>query len=122
VRTINTAEITYATAYQDLGFTCNLEKLAGPTDDCSQASSASADHACLIDNVLGSGRKSGYAFSIENCSGDGGPMTHFEVIARPVSQGQSGQRTFCSDQTGVIKTTKAEQTLEGCLENGIPLQ
>jgi type IV pilus assembly protein PilA len=121
VRTLNTAEVTYSSAYPEKGFTCSLESLGGPADDCSRSSGATADHACLIDNVLAAGQKSGYVFSIENCSGDGAPMTHYEVIARPVTQGQSGQRSFCSNQSGVIKMSSTEQTAEGCLDNGSPL-
>jgi type IV pilus assembly protein PilA len=121
IRTINTAEVTYATAYPDLGFACDLEKLAGPPDECTRDSGSTSDHACLIDNALGSGRKSGYQFSIEGCSGDGRRVTHYQVIARPINQNQSGRRIFCGDQSGVIKTTSTEQTLEACMENGAPL-
>ena len=122
IRTLNTAEVTYATAYPDKGFTCSLESLGGTQDECNRNSGATVDHACLITSTLTSGQKAGYIFSIENCTGDRGPMTHYEVLARPLSQDTSGARTFCSDQTGVIKATRTERTLEGCLENGEPLR
>jgi hypothetical protein len=58
----------------------------------------------LIDNVLGKGTKSGYTFALT--AGSGGattPQYTFAVNANPVTAGTSGQRSFYSDQTGVIR-------------------
>ena len=99
VRTINTAEVTYASAYPDIGFTNTLANLAGSS--CSGVTSATSTGACLIDNVLGSGTKSGYTFQISGVTGT--PGVTYSQTASPVTVGSSGQRGFYSDQTGVIR-------------------
>ena len=106
VRTINTAEVTYSSAYPDVGFATAISNLAGDTSTCSGATpSATSSSACLIDNVLGAGTKSGYTFAAPGAGGP--PATTYSVNANPVSRGQSGQRSFYSDQTGVIRANQA---------------
>jgi prepilin-type N-terminal cleavage/methylation domain-containing protein len=94
LRTINTAEITYSTTYPETGFG-NLSVLGGTS--CGSATSSAA---CLIYNVLASGTKSGYNFSAT--AGSGSPVVTYTFLATAVAQDQSGQRSFCSDQSGVI--------------------
>src|SRR6266571_1364412 len=60
IRTINTAEVTYSSAYTDTGFTTTLTQLSGTATTCAGATGATSANACLIDSVLGSGTKSGY--------------------------------------------------------------
>jgi type IV pilus assembly protein PilA len=95
LRTINTAEVTYSIVYNGVGF-ANLAALGGASPCASVTSSAS----CLIDNVLASGTKSGYNFS--TTAGSGTPSVTYTSLATAVSAGQTGQRAFCSDQSGVI--------------------
>jgi type IV pilus assembly protein PilA len=104
LRTINTAQVTYSTTY-GVGYAL-LVNLGGLTDPCN----ASAASACLLDSVLSAGTKSGYL--ITSVPGGGGgttanPFTTFESGASPVAPGQSGQRSFCSDQSGVIRANPA---------------
>ncbi len=94
IRTINTAEVTYSSTYPDIGFTA-LASLGGT------GTSASSTNALLIDNVLATGTKSGYSFSTTGISGT--PAVQYAVNANPVTRGQSGQRSFFSDQSGVIR-------------------
>ena len=101
VRTINTAEVTYSAAYPDIGFTTVLSNLSGPSSTCTGAG-ANSTQACLIDNVLGAGTKSGYTFKLAG-GGGSNPNYTFTDTATPVTVGQSGQRGFFSDQTGVIR-------------------
>ncbi len=101
VRTINTAEVTYSSAYPDVGFTLTLSRLAGPLSTCSSGGGATSTASCLIDNVLGSGTKSGYTFVISGAAAT--PQTTYGLTAKPVTVGSSGQRGFWSDQTGVIR-------------------
>src|SRR5580704_11613299 len=65
IRTLNTAQISYNSAYPTIGFAAGLGALAGTT--CTPPTSASA---CLIDTQLASGTKSGYSFAM---TGSGGP-------------------------------------------------
>ena len=106
VRTINTAEVTYSSAYPDQGFATALSNLAGDQTTCAgSAPAATSSTACLIDNVLGGGTKSGYTFL---AAGSGGPPnTTYQINANPISRGQSGQRSFYSDQTGVIRANQS---------------
>ncbi len=112
VRTINTAQITYAATYPKVGFTCSLAELNGTGPTYSDKS------AGLIDSVLASGQKSGYRITLSNCSGN--PVETYQVTAEPVTRGQSGQRSFCSDQTGVISFSPTGSG-EECLKSGTPL-
>src|SRR6185437_5026044 len=55
LRTINTAEVTYASTYPDVGF-ADLASLGG--------SGGTSTGAGLIDSVLAGGAKSGYSFTV----------------------------------------------------------
>jgi len=102
-RTINTAEVTYSSAYPEVGFTLTLSNLAGPTATCSGGSGATSAQSCLIDNVLGSGTKSGYTFALANGGSTTTPQNTYTISASPLTIGSSGQRGFFSNQTGVIR-------------------
>ncbi|HWF38360.1 MAG TPA: prepilin-type N-terminal cleavage/methylation domain-containing protein [Candidatus Acidoferrales bacterium] len=103
IRTINTAEITYSTTW-GLGFAAALTNLGGTTP-CT----ASSNSACLLDPVLGAGAKSGYTFAAAGNTPVAGADQGYEVNGTPTSVGTTGTRSFCSDQSGVIryKTTGA---------------
>jgi type IV pilus assembly protein PilA len=100
IRTVNTAEVTYASTYPDCGFAA-LSNLGG--------SGGTATGAGLLDSVLSAGTKSGYSFSLSATGGTGTcgssgttPNTTYSVNGDPVSA-QTGQRHFFSDQSGVIR-------------------
>jgi type IV pilus assembly protein PilA len=98
VRTLNTAQVTYSTTY-GTGFT-SLAQLGGAAP-CV----ASPATACLIDPVLTAGTKSGYTVTTVANNGAGtilSPFLGFEVNATPISA-STGNRAFCSDQSGVIR-------------------
>ena len=126
VRTLNTAEVTYSRTYPNVGYTCTIQELgSGSTvgsNVCASTSGANQHSACLIDDDLASGVKNGYKFSLENCADYTGRMTHYEILARPLQPGTSGERSFCSDESGVIKSTTTAHTIEACLANGAPLR
>jgi type IV pilus assembly protein PilA len=97
LRTLNTAEITYNTTYPNVGFACSLGAMAPPASGTSPSSTA----AGLVDANLASGTKSGYSFTLNNCSGT--PANNYQTLAAPVTPGTTGQRYFCSDSSGVIQ-------------------
>jgi hypothetical protein len=107
VRTLMTAEISYAAIHRDAGFTCALSDLA---------------QAGLISTELANGQKSGYKFDLENCApgptGDGNGK--FQAVAHPLVPNRSGVRAFCVDESGVVKVHSGGSTQE-CVENGSPL-
>src|SRR3979411_649017 len=58
VRTLNTAQISYYSAYPKIGFAAALSNLGGTS--CAPPSSTGA---CLIDTQLQSGTRNGYVFT-----------------------------------------------------------
>lgn len=98
VRTIQSSETAYATTYPLRGFSAALVDLGdGGTNPCV----ASPTQACLIDSVLASGTKSGYAFT---WNGDGlTPSIGYTVNADPLARGSSGRRSFFTNYPGVIR-------------------
>ena len=65
IRTINTAEVSYHSAYPTHGYAAQLSDLGGPTPCNSSPTSA-----CLIDNLLARGVKSGYNFAAPGTNRD----------------------------------------------------
>jgi type IV pilus assembly protein PilA len=95
LRVINTAALTFNITYPSQGYPAALTTLGG-ANPCT----ASSTSACLIDDLLAQGFKSGYNFV---WTGDGAtPSIAFTVTGTPQAVGVSGQRMFCSDQGGVI--------------------
>jgi len=114
LRAINVAEVSYQSQFADVGFTCQLASMGG-----SGPSAPSADRAQLIDEVLASGQKHGYRFVLENCVNTETDRK-YQIVAYPLVRHQSGARTFCSDESGVIKAGEGKSA-EECLANGSPL-
>ena len=100
LRTINTAEVTYQTNYPAVGYATGLANLGGADSSCTSATFASSTSACLIDNTLAGGTKSGYVFSATG--GGGTPAVTYTSLATPQVPGQTGQNQYCSDQSGVL--------------------
>ena len=109
LRTINTAEVTYSTTYPNIGFAAALTNLGGAAATCAGTAGANSGTACLIDDVLSTqGVKSGYTFAAVGVAGGGSPLlVTYSSHASPSVPGQSGQRYFCSDQSGVIRFNAA---------------
>jgi type IV pilus assembly protein PilA len=97
VRRITTAEVTYYLANPRVGYTCTLSDLAGNERISSVAK------ARLIDDGLASGTKYGYQFVLQNCVRPEKGEGSYQVVAYPVSRDQTGVKTFCSDETGVVR-------------------
>ena len=103
IRTLNTSAVTYSSTYPATGYPASLAAMGGPAP-CTAVVTA----ACLIDAVLAGGTKSGYTF---NWAPDGAtPSVGYSITAIPVSVGTSGQRSFFSDQSGVIRYNAAGAT------------
>ncbi len=96
INTINTAQISYNSAYPALGYASALAALGGTS--CAPPTPTSA---CLIDTQLASGTKNGYTFALAGVSGT--PAATYQVIASPTVPNQTGVRYFCSFADGVIR-------------------
>jgi len=108
LRTINTSCVAYSTSYGT--FPSALSNL-GPIAVNGTASSTSAD---LIDSVLSAGTKSGYTFTYASANSN----QTYTLTATPISAGQTGQRMFFTDQSGVIR---ANSTGAGASVSSTPI-
>ena len=106
-RTINTAQVTYASTYPTQGFAAALSNL-GPD---SSGNGGTSTNAGLVDSVLGCAtspcKKSGYQFQVTG-TGSTTPVSVYAVNGDP-QNAQTGQRHFFSDQSGVIRYNVSQQ-------------
>jgi len=96
IRTINTGEVSYASAYPTVGYT-SLASLGGASP-CTPSTGT----ACFVDTVLSSGAKEGYTFTATGGSPVNGMNTTYTSLGQPFALNETGTRSFCSDQSGVI--------------------
>ena len=96
IRAINTAEISYQATYG--GFANSLANLGG-AEPCTK----SAETACLLDQSLAGGAKSGYRFVAIGSNPSDGANTTFFVGAAPEGFDRTGRRLFCSTDRNVIR-------------------
>ena len=104
MRTITTAEVTYQSTYL-LGF-APLANLGGTAAACAVAGGATSAQACLVDNAIVGGTKSGYKIATPVPAAIGtpaAPNNTFLATAAPVAAAQTGTSTFCTDQSGVVR-------------------
>lgn len=105
LRTIATAENSYASTCQRIGFAHSLRELGPNGTVCPNGKN-------LIDFGLASGLKSGYRFTPHASSFTGQtPETGFGWNADPVTNA-TGTKHFFVDQTGVIRFSKTGQADE----------
>ena len=97
IRTINTGEVTYAAGCPSVGYSSSLTEL--------NVGTTCAAGLNLIDNVLATGKKSGYTFRYTGTPDASTLINAYTVTALPGVIGTTGQRGFFSDQTGVIRYT-----------------
>ena len=112
LRTLVTANISYDSTY-GVRFSPSLGALGGPAG----AAAANCGQALLIDSVLsnaGAGntsQKSGYTFTYVPGAPYTGPLpagcvagvNNFTVTAVPVVLNQTGQNSYCVDESGVVR-------------------
>ena len=115
LRTISTAETTYASTYPTVGYTCTLAELGPPASGTAMSVAA----AGILDSVLASGSKAGYTFNLQGCAGT--PKANYTSTAAPITVGATGTRAFCSSTPGVI-TFAADGTIATCLASGVVIQ
>jgi type IV pilus assembly protein PilA len=116
LRTLNTAQISYNSAYPTVGFASSLTVLSLGDSTCNPPDSGGA---CLIDTALASGTKSGYSFALSGVSGT--PASTYQFIASPVAPNQTGVRYFCSFADAVIRVNPTT-AITTCDTTQTPLQ
>jgi type IV pilus assembly protein PilA len=110
IRTINSAQISYNSAYPNVGFASTLAVLGG--NSCTPPSSTSA---CLIDSQVASGTKNGYTFTLLGLTGN--PAATYQIVGSPTVPNQTGVRSYCSYSDGVVRAQVAAITT---CDNTIP--
>ncbi|MGA2099454.1 MAG: hypothetical protein ABSG34_00065 [Candidatus Sulfotelmatobacter sp.] len=113
MRTILTAEVTYAATYPTVGFTCSLSDLDG-----FGGGQPNEHQAMLINSGLASGKRFGFVFTLSGCSG--APASAFHLTAAP-NANTFGRKAFCADQSALIRSS-ADGNAAACLANGAPIQ
>ena len=113
MRTILTAEVTYATSYPMIGYSCTLSDLDG-----FGGGTPNEHQAMLINSGLASGKRYGFVFALSGCGGT--PANSFHLTAAP--NGNSyGRKVFCADQSGVIRSS-SDGNPATCMASGTPVQ
>jgi type IV pilus assembly protein PilA len=105
IRTLNTAEVSYVTAYPTVGY-ANTLTILGPGTACNSST------ACLIDNVLSGAAtptKSGYTYGLTSTS-TAAPFGDYTVSATPITWGSTGGMSACSTTDAVVRSTKSLAT------------
>src|SRR6202041_226579 len=107
IRAIQQAEIQYESTSPANGYAGALKVLAG--DPAAGAASPTA--AQILQPDISSGFKSGYIFTIGNCSkvtvNGTDRVTSYTVTGVPQTVGKTGDSGYCSDQFGTIKSDPA---------------
>lgn len=125
VRTLNTAEVTYANNFKDEGFACSLAQLG---EDPSGAKGSTAQFAGYIAANLVSGHKAGYLFAVHCGLDEQKPFGRVTIQAVPANP-STGARAFCSElvrvadkiQGGVIYWSK-DGKADTCFIQGTSLK
>jgi type IV pilus assembly protein PilA len=106
IRTINTAQSTYVSAYPTVGYAASLGALGpgGVGSTCPVGGPVQAN-ACLIDSALSNAKanaKSGYFYDLA-ATANNGINTSYTVGSAPSGYNVTGVRAFCSVEDGVIR-------------------
>jgi type IV pilus assembly protein PilA len=107
IRTTNSGQVSYISAYPATGYAGNMGALGPPAITGCPGTGPVAANACLIDFVLASATapgtpKSGYYFGI-GAVAVGGVNLSYTVGGAASTFNQSGVRGFCSLADGVIR-------------------
>ena len=113
MRTILTAEVTYAATYPAVGYTCTLSDLDG-----FGGNGPNEHQAMLINSGLASGKRYGYVFTLSGCGAS--PAARFHLTAAP-NANTFGRKAFCADQSGLIRTS-ADGNPAMCETTGVAMK
>jgi TonB family protein len=109
LQTIINAENSYHAVHGT--YACTLSDLRRVSRESNDGKSATVD---MLSGDLASGKSAGYIFAISGC--DGG---RYEIAAEPATP-DSGQRAFCSDESGKVRAaTNGKAT--ACISSGTPV-
>jgi type IV pilus assembly protein PilA len=114
LRTLNTAEFTYASTYSQ-GYSSTLGYLGPPPS----GTSSDTAHAGIVDSVLSgtassgstamTSTKSGYLFTYSPGIVVNGQILSYTITANPINRGTTGTNSYFVDQSGVIRQNATTQ-------------
>ena len=96
MRTMATAELTYNLSYPTIGYG-NLAALGGAAG-CTPSSAS----ACIIDELLTTGSKSGYSFAATPSNSGTGVMDQYLLTSVPQIVNITGVKGYCEIEDHVI--------------------
>jgi prepilin-type N-terminal cleavage/methylation domain-containing protein len=107
IRTLNTAQVSFATSYPSFGFADTFTQLGpnGTPPNCDPVGGA-----CLIDNTFtvspnGPSPKGGYQYYIKGAPPSAaGVIGDYSVTAEPITVGSTGTNVFCSTADAVVRS------------------
>ncbi len=117
IRTINTSAVTYSSTW-GVQYPASMAAMGGAAGGVATCAAAQLIDPTLAGAVSAATSKSGYFFTFIGATATPavGACTGFEtytIVGVPATVGQTGQRGFFSDQSGVIRftTTGAAPTI-----------
>jgi hypothetical protein len=126
IRTVNAAQVTYASEYPAKGYAPDLSTLGpGPSGECPGGEGTQA-HACLLDGRVAAARcsagvwcfKNGYMYVMTAVCSSDGVCSDYAILATPMSRGNTGNKSFCSISDGIVRvgtlTRVGSLSAEGC--------
>jgi type IV pilus assembly protein PilA len=131
VHAITLAATTYSSVYGN-GFPPTLQSLGNNNSNTVTCTSAE-----LIDSLLTSGTKQGYNFNLvhgqvqvnsasSSCASGYGYSDGYMITAVPITVGTTGQNSYCSDASGVIRVNPSGVANPGpapnCASTDQPMQ
>ena len=101
---LTSIEKEYAENHARQGYVCDLAKLG-----------ARAPLRRDYDpDFFSTGKRAGYSFVISGCeTASDTAVRQYRIIAVPIEAGKSGWRSFCTDETGVLRYT-LDASAESC--------
>jgi hypothetical protein len=111
VRTVNTAQVAYATQYPAKGYAPDLSTLGpGSSGEC-QGQVGTEAHACLLDGKVAAAQckggiscsKSGYMYLMTAVCGSDGTCTDYVITASPITPRTTGTMSFCSISDAIVR-------------------
>ncbi len=121
LRTLNTAAVQYASGYQN-GYPSSLEVFG-----YGNSNVGNCNHAGIVNRELATGQRAGYLFTYTPTFPDqatapaispkaaavgctAGGASGYTITADPIRLDQTGMRHFYTDQTGVIRFSRGEES------------
>jgi prepilin-type N-terminal cleavage/methylation domain-containing protein len=119
LRTINAAETTFASTYKS-GFSENLRRLGAPGSGSANVAAADLLDPILSANAPGSTGpnnflKNGYVFLYTPTGGSTtfGSVFRYQVNADPQVRGNTGRRSFYTDQSSLVRANASAPATSG---------